>query len=159
MKKILSNIELYIAMVTITITTVIVIVNVILRYIFSIQFIWLEEVSLGCFIWTVYLGAVAAYKENRLIGVDFLMQVLPHKFRVFIELIMSTMMVVVNIVLLNFSISYTMNSKKVTAALEVSYFYINIALVIAFFLMTIHSAYLLYKSIMILKHRLVSKEG
>ncbi|MGL5722218.1 MAG: TRAP transporter small permease [Brevinema sp.] len=151
-KNFLSNIELYIAMITISVTTVIVILNVIFRYIFSIQFIWLEEISLGCFIWTVYLGAVVAYKRGRLIGVDFLLQVLPKGSRIFLELATALLMVVANAVLLIFSISYARQSGKVTAALEISYIYINIALVISFVLMLIHSSYLLIHKALELKN-------
>ncbi|MGL4677600.1 MAG: TRAP transporter small permease [Brevinema sp.] len=153
MKKILNNIELYIAMITISITTIIVILNVIFRYIFSIQFIWLEEISLGCFIWTVYLGAVAAYKRDRLIGVDFLIQVLPSRAKIFLKLLTALLMAIVNIILFIFSVSYTLQSGKVTAALEISYVYINSALVITFFLMSIHAIHLLIIDILLIKEQ------
>ena len=92
MKKFFKNIEIIIGSITISITVLSVISNVILRYIFGIQFAWIEEVSVGCFIWTVFLGATAAYKDKALIGVEVLTQALPYKGRRFLELIIYTLL-------------------------------------------------------------------
>ncbi len=139
-KNFLNDIELHMASVAICITTVLVISNVFFRYGLGQQFLWTEEVALGGFVWTVYLGSVAAYKRNRLMGVDALLLLTPPKVRIIIELIIALFVFILNATLTYMSFTYTMSSRKVTAALEVSYVYINSALVVAFFLMSIHAA-------------------
>ena len=46
--------EALLGSITISVTVILVIVNVFLRYFLGIQYSWIEEVSVGCFIWTVY---------------------------------------------------------------------------------------------------------
>jgi TRAP-type C4-dicarboxylate transport system permease small subunit len=51
--------------------------NVILRFIFSTGFVWSEEITRLCFIYLVYFGTVAAYRDNQHLGVDTLIDKVP----------------------------------------------------------------------------------
>ena len=51
--------------------------NVILRFVFSTGFVWSEEVTRLSFIYLVYLGTVAAFRDNRHLGVDTLLEHVP----------------------------------------------------------------------------------
>lgn len=155
-KYFLNNIELYLASIAISITIILVISNVFFRYGLGQQFLWTEEVALGGFVWTVYLGSVAAYKRNRLMGVNALLLLLPSRARSVVELVVALFVFVLNVTLTYMSFTYAMSSRKVTAALEVSYVYINSALVVAFFLMSIHAAQLFvqkFKQIFLLENK------
>lgn len=46
--------------------------NVVLRYLFSTGFAWSEEIARLCFIYLVYLGTIGAYRDNRHLGVETL---------------------------------------------------------------------------------------
>lgn len=48
--------------------------NVILRYIFGTGLAWSEEVARLAFIYLVYLGTIGAYRDNRHLGVDTLLE-------------------------------------------------------------------------------------
>ena len=158
MKKFFQNIEVILGSVTISITVLSVITNVILRYGFGIQFAWIEEVSVGCFIWTVFLGATAAYKDKTLIGVEVLTKILPFRGRRVLELIIYTLLLVLNGTLFYLSYNYTAGSNKITSALEVSYVYINSSIVVSFGLMTIYSVKFLVEDIkLFLKEYKLSK--
>lgn len=158
MKKFFQNIEVILGSVTISITVLSVITNVILRYGFGIQFAWIEEVSVGCFIWTVFLGATAAYKDKALIGVEVLTKILPFRGRRVLELIIYTLLLVLNGTLFYLSYNYTAGSNKITSALEVSYVYINSSIVVSFGLMTIYSIKFLVEDIkLFLKEYKLSK--
>ena len=98
MKDFLKKIELYIGSIFISVTTIVVIMNVFTRYFLKFTYFWTEEIAVGCFVWTIFLGTAAAYREKGLIGVE-----------------------------------------AITAALELSYGYINFAIVISFALMTLYS--------------------
>lgn len=147
MKNFFRNIEVILGSVAISITVISVITNVFLRYIFGIQFPWIEEVSVGCFIWTVFLGATAAYKDKALIGVEVLTQVLPFKGKRILELIVYTLLLTLNATLFYLSYNYTAGSDKITSALEISYVYINSSIVFSFGLMTFYSLLFLVEDI------------
>ncbi|WP_297597316.1 TRAP transporter small permease [uncultured Cetobacterium sp.] len=133
--------EALVGSVTISVTVILVIVNVFLRYFLGIQYSWVEEVSVGCFIWTVYLGATAGYRKKGLIGVDVLTKILPLKGRRVLRVITNTLLLILTSAMFYLSYRYTLGSDKITSALEVSYVYINSSLPISFGLMTIYSLY------------------
>ena len=77
LKKILNNIEEIIASGFIIVTTVLVVINVFMRYFLKTGLYWSEEVATASFVWAVFIGAVAGYKKGKHIGVDILVNLLP----------------------------------------------------------------------------------
>lgn len=146
-KDLLSNFELYLGGLFITVTVVIVIMNVFTRYFLHFTFFWTEEIAVGCFVWTIFLGATGAFKKKNLMGVDILMQVTKGVARKIFVLINSIVMSVITIWMGITSYGYVSSSTKITAALEISYQFITVSIVIAFALMSIYSLITLYKSI------------
>ncbi|WP_133152101.1 TRAP transporter small permease, partial [Vibrio lentus] len=65
----LKNIEEILASIAISITVLVVIINVVLRYGFGFVVPWSEELSVICFIWAVYLGISSCYKHKLHMGV------------------------------------------------------------------------------------------
>lgn len=51
--------------------------NVVLRYFFNSGITWAEELSRFLFVWTVFLGAIGAMKDNNHLGFSSLVQALP----------------------------------------------------------------------------------
>lgn len=51
--------------------------NVVLRYFFNSGVTWAEELSRFLFVWTVFLGAIGALKDNNHLGFSSLVQALP----------------------------------------------------------------------------------
>ena len=70
MKDFFKKFELYIGSAFISVTTVVVIMNVFTRYFLKFTYFWAEEIAVGCFVWTIFLGTAAAYREKGLIGVE-----------------------------------------------------------------------------------------
>lgn len=56
---------------------ILVFVNVVGRYVFSVGFVWSEEVSRLCFIFLVYLGSIEAMRDNRHLMIDTLLCKVP----------------------------------------------------------------------------------
>ena len=48
--------------------------NVVLRYVFNTGFTWSEEVTRICFIYLVYLGTIDAFRDNRHLGVEMMIE-------------------------------------------------------------------------------------
>lgn len=134
-----KNFELYIGSIFISITVCIVILNVFTRYVLNFTFFWAEEISVGCFVWTIFLGTSAAYRKKGLIGVEVLIKILPAKYRPVISFFTSILLGVICAIMFFFSYTYVSSSTKITPALEMSYIYINSGIVISFFLMTLYS--------------------
>ena len=78
----LKNIEEILASIAISITVLVVIVNVVLRYGFGFVVPWSEELSVICFIWAVYLGISSCYKHKLHMGVDVVVAMLPEKAKI-----------------------------------------------------------------------------
>ena len=65
LKFILQNFEDLVASFFITVTTILVIINIVMRYIFNSGIVWSEEVATGRFVWSVFIGAVVVFKHQR----------------------------------------------------------------------------------------------
>ena len=146
LKKWGVHFELYIGAVFLSVTTIIVIMNVITRYFLHFTFTWAEEIAVGCFVWTIFLGLANAYKTRGLIGVELLTNMVPEKGRPVVVFITSLIVSVLAGTMFIFSFKYVMNSTKITAALEVSYKYIYSSMVFSFALITFYSLFFLEQS-------------
>ena len=58
--------------------------NVIGRYVFSVGFVWSEEIARLCFIFLVYLGSIEAMRDNRHLMIDTVMLKVPKLFQMII---------------------------------------------------------------------------
>ena len=146
MKDFFKKFELYIGSVFIAVTVIVVVMNVFTRYVLKFTFFWAEELAVGCFVWTIFLGTAAAYKEKALIGVEALVVLLPKKGRDVLAFFTYLLLFVLCSVMLYFSFTYVSSSSKITAALEVSYAYINTSIIISFALMTFYTLIFVVKS-------------
>ncbi|MEG0019379.1 MAG: TRAP transporter small permease [Oscillospiraceae bacterium] len=61
--------------------TVIVIAQVLVRLFFNFNFTWVEELSIHLFIWQTMIGSAVATKYLGHIGVDVVVNKLPHKIK------------------------------------------------------------------------------
>lgn len=137
---ILQNLEDIVASIFISITTVLVIINIILRYIFNSGLVWSEEVATGCFVWSVFIGAVAVFKHRGHVGVDLIVKRLPQAMQWSIRLLTNLILVVLNGYMAYLSVLYIQTSyTKMTPVLGVSSAYISSSVLIAFVLMTAYS--------------------
>ncbi len=139
LKKFGKNFELYLGSFFLSVTTIIVIMNVFTRYFLKFTFHWSEEIAVSAFVWTIFLGFASAYKSNELIGVEFLLKLLPKKGRNVMEFFTFLLLTFLSGVMFYFSFKYVAGSTKITAALEISYKYINVSIIIAFALTTVYS--------------------
>ncbi len=145
MKKIIDkakkDFEIYIGSIFLSITTVTVIMNVFTRYFLRFTYHWAEEIAVGAFVWTIFLGVANAFRKKELIGVEALIKLLPEGSRKVLEFLTSIIITILSGIMFYFSYKYVSDSTKITAALEISYRYIYASMVISFGLMTLYSIY------------------
>jgi TRAP-type C4-dicarboxylate transport system permease small subunit len=145
-KLLLRNFEVTLSGAFLSVTVLVVILNVILRYFFKGGLYWVEEVSTVSFIWSVFIGAAAAYRHKMHIGIDLITKLCPERTRELISIIINLLMVVINgyIVYLSY-LFIQQNRLKRTPVLDVPALYVNLAITVGFTLMTIHAIQFLYQ--------------
>lgn len=139
-KFILKYFEELVSGIFLSITVLVVVLNVILRYIFNTGLIWVSEVSTACFVWAVFVGAAAAYKHKMHIGIDLFLKIFPDKFQLLINLIIDLFMIFISGYISYLSIIFIQNSyKKITPILGISSAYISFSLSVGFSLICFYS--------------------
>lgn len=160
-KTIFSNLEMIVASVLFCITLLLVMINVITRYVFKTGIPWSEEFATGCFVWTAFIGSAACYKHRAHIGVDLLVNRLPRVPQNTIKIIIDILMAVLCAIFFVLSIKYIMRSaRKPTPILGISSAYISFSLVLAFLDMTVWSIIFIFRDLKSIKlfKRVVSQE-
>lgn len=67
--------------VSLALMSILVFLNVVLRYGFNSGITWSEEMARFLFIWLVFFGAIAAMKDNEHLGMDTLVKRLPRSLK------------------------------------------------------------------------------
>lgn len=148
LKVVLANIEEIISGGFLIFTTVLVIINVFMRYFLNTGLYWTEEVATGSFVWAVFIGAVAGFKRHQHIGVDFLLVRLPQGIQKIVRFFVDIMILAINGYLTYLSVIFIRESHiKPTPVLGISSAYISAALFISFFLMTVYSVIFLVQNL------------
>ena len=110
----------------ISMMSILVIINVGLRFFFSSSIVVSEELSRFMFIYIVFLGSIVALKENGHIYVDFIAKSFPRPVQWVIQLIVQCCMLYCCYVLLMGSIElseYNMVDKSPVAGIPMGYIY------------------------------------
>lgn len=140
MKKILKNLDAYVAGALFAVTLTIVVVNVFTRYFLNYIISWSEEVATSCFVYTTFIGAAWCLRTRQHVGVDLLVNKLPFKAREITHLVTDFIILLVNAYVAYLSVIYVYSSRiKTMPILKISSVYLNSALIVGFGLMTIYS--------------------
>lgn len=143
---ILLNLDAIITGVTLTLATIVVNANVIMRYFLKSPIHWSEEVATGLFVWTVFIGSAYAYRKHAHLGVDILVNAFPDRIRAVVKVIMDILELFVLVMLFYISSLYVMNTlDKLSNTLRVPSWYVSSAVPIGFGLSLIYSIYFLIK--------------
>lgn len=145
-KFLLQHFEEILASIFIVITTVLVLVNVFLRYFMKTGLYWSEEVATSCFVWSVFLGAASGYRRGLHIGVDLLVEKLPPALRNIVHVLVQIVLLGTNAYLFYLSVVFVRLSYiKPTAVLGISSAWVSSALIVGFGLTTIYSVANLFR--------------
>jgi TRAP-type C4-dicarboxylate transport system permease small subunit len=147
-KNVINNFEEIGAGFFLIVTTVLVLMNVFLRYFFNMGIIWSEEVATGCFVWSVFLGSAACYKRKLHVGVDMLLKKFSKKNQDIINFVIYIILLVINGSLTLISIQYLkVSARKPTPVLGISSAFISSSIFVGFLLMTIYTVLFLISDI------------
>lgn len=148
LKKWLYSLDDAIAGIAVTGIVFLTFINVVARFIFNSPIGWAEEVTLGLFIWLVFVGMSSSIKDNGHIGVDYFVRKLPKPVA---QAIRALKVVIIYAVLLGIFVGFGSQltlkaASKITPVLGVSYQYIDIAVPLGGILATIHYTILLIRA-------------
>ena len=101
LSKLVNGILNVLIVLTLAMMCILVFGNVVLRYVFNSGITWSEEMSRFLFVWMVFLGAIAALKENMHLGVDIVINALPHKAKKVVFIVSNLLVLYVLWLLLN----------------------------------------------------------
>lgn len=139
-KLVLKNYEEIVASLLFTVTLILVIINVLTRYVFRTGIPWTEEMATSCFVWTAFIGSAACYKRRAHVGVDILVNKLPLSIQNTIKIIVDLFMAFLCGYMFYLSIIYLMRSyRKPTAILGISSAWVSSSLALCFVDMAIWS--------------------
>ena len=139
-KLFLNNFELIFASLCVTTTTLLVLMNVFLRYFMNTGIYWSEEVATMCFVWCIFVGSASAYKNGAHLGVDLLVKKLPKIPRAIVKIIVDILLIAINGYILYLSVKFVSTSYlKPTAVLAISSAWASSSLIVGFGLTTIYA--------------------
>lgn len=148
LKTVLRNLDGVLCAATLTVTIVLVIINVFTRYALGYIIVWSEEVATTCFVYTTFIGAAYVYRLKLHVGVDLLVMRLSDLPRQFVRIAVNTIMLVLNGYITYLSILFIQSAWiKRMPILKVSSAFVNFALTVGFGLMTIYAFFFWLESV------------
>ncbi|CAH1686980.1 TRAP-type C4-dicarboxylate transport system permease small subunit [Hyphomicrobiales bacterium] len=120
--------------------TVLVIIDVLCRYILNVSFAGSAEVATALFVWLVFLGSAGAVRKLQHIGIEGFSVFIPKAGKPWLHLAMSGAILLVSLHMVRIGYNLSMNSwDREIDMVGVPYFYVYIAIPISFALIAIHS--------------------
>ena len=133
MKFILKYFEELLASIAIIIVVFAAFYGVISRYILNNPVAWSNEIATISFTWTVFLGAAAAWKNNKHIHLDLVYNFFPNKIKIISDWVKNIILAVFFLFVLYLSIQFTITAyNKPTAILRIPFSYVDLPVVIFF---------------------------
>lgn len=128
-------------------------INVFSRYLFNYSISWTEEVATICFVWSVFIGASATYKNKLDMGIDFFVAKVPKRYELVVSITTRCLLLLITGYLFVMSIVFTHIAwDKPTAVLGVSSGVYNCALVMSFGLTSFYTLRFIFRDVLLFKN-------
>lgn len=144
LKWLFRNIEALICTIGFAVMVLAVLANVILRFTISRSLVATEEIAYLGFGYSIFFGLAILYRNRAMIAVDFIVDRLPPRLHYAVSLFNCILLITATAYLTY--LSYTLAAGgwiRRTAFLDIPYFYVNLAPLLAFALMTAYGLYFL----------------
>jgi len=93
-------------------TTLLLFVNVVLRYVFSSAIFWTEETLRYLIIWITFIGAATCIIKNSHISLDFLTIFLPEKYHKIMYFAVNVICLIFSMLIFWYSLKLTLTAKE-----------------------------------------------
>lgn len=144
--KKMCTIEIILAIICLVFTVLLMTVSAIMRTI-GLPINWGLDISLLAFTWSTFLGADAAFRENKLVNVDLLLEKIPQNIRKKLEIAIYVMILVFLFTLVYLGIRLSIFSRHRTfqGIPTLSYSWVTVSVPICSLLMIITGIIKIYK--------------
>jgi TRAP-type C4-dicarboxylate transport system permease small subunit len=133
MKFAFKYFEELLASIAISIVVISAFYGVISRYVLNNPVAWSNEVATIAFTWTVFLGAAAAWKNNKHIHLDLVYNFFPNKIKIISDWLKNIILIIFIAFALYLSIQFTITAyNKPTGILRIPFSYVDVPVVIFF---------------------------
>ena len=119
--------------------TLLVVIEVVFRYILNDPLFWSLELAGVLGIWTAFLGASVAIRHRAHLGIDFFVDLLPPRPRAYLGIVADICTAIALAILFYYGGQLALQSIKMTMALHLPYWVINAAVPVGCGLMLLHS--------------------
>ena len=146
----LSNLDIWIAAVVLSILIILTFAGVIWRRVFGSPFTWLEEVQLACMVWIVFAAGGAAFRTGNHVAIEMVYDMLPKKAQKVVSILISVVLVLTLGYLFMQSLGFLqifMKSGRSTPMLHIPYLYIYGIAPVSFVVMIVSWFYSLAKGV------------
>lgn len=139
MKKALKwlddNLEVFLCVILMSVMTLLVFLQVVMRYVFHNSLSWSEELARYVFIWLIYLGISYGCKLRKHIKIDAALYLFPKKARKYVVIIGDVLFLVFAVYIVITGFKYCMAQAamgKASSALRIPFQYVYFATVVGF---------------------------
>ncbi|WP_226037837.1 TRAP transporter small permease [Aquibacillus saliphilus] len=149
----LKKVEEVIIAMGLLVVTVLLFVNIVLRFGFSANRSWAEEFIRYVMIWITFIGASVCFRKGMHVGVDFLMDLLKGKTKKGLQLFVNLICIVFMVFLIRYSIElvlFTQNTGQITPSLQIPLYYVYLAIPVGSALSLVH---LLIQTIQLIRNK------
>lgn len=154
MRKILKwfddHLESVLCVLFMSVMTLVVFVQVIMRYVFGSSLSWSEELARYCFIWLIYVGTALGCKEMQNIKIDAALYLFPKKLRPYIVILGDLCILAFAMYILITGVNLThlqLLFDKRSPAMQISMAWVNIAPAAGFVLVIIRQIQVVWNKI------------
>lgn len=166
LKKVLDWIEKYITnalpVLFLMLMVAIVFMQVFTRSVFSYSTRWAEELGRYLTIWMVFLAGCSALRRGQLVGIKFVVEKVPKKYKVLIELISNSLILFFLFIMTSFGtqlVQFNLARKQLSPALRIPIGWIYLAIPISGIIMIIFIGYNLLFNIRSVYYKYLTKKN
>ncbi len=144
----LMKMDIYLGCTFFAVLVLLVIANVVTRYVFNTGFSWAEELVLILFAWSTYFGIAVAYRYDTHIKVDFIFKMFPKGFQRVLDIVIEIALVVLAGFFSYLSVILCTNvGNKRTLVMRLPANVVNLTILVCFAIITISGIVKIYKKI------------
>lgn len=127
--------------ITILLATLVLFVNIVLRFIFSANTTWAEELIRYMMIWITFVGSGVCFGRGLHVGIDFFLEFVTKKWNIIIGILVNIISIILMIFLIVYGtelVKFSMNTGQITPSLQIKMFWVYLGIPVGGALSLIH---------------------
>lgn len=103
LSKLVESVQYWLSISIIACLTLLIFIQVILRYIFSTPIIWSHEIASGLLIWITFLGAGVLTRRGQHLRVDIVFNMFPEKMKFIVDRVFKILILIFSVFIIFYS--------------------------------------------------------